>query len=414
MRHLTLVVVALIVAGCVSQLDPVQLPIIDYSSELANTTPLDGSRRIIMSGVYAVEDGKGRLGDTVAVRFDGLRFTIYAARNVTFVAGAGGARGDSAVFISTWRAVTGPDAGRLDLVVPASEGGKDLVDGKGNGKGLILRGVLQLGSGRENIRLRKLGQIKARLRKFQIIAHRGGGRNSERLGRSENSIPMMMIASALGATAIEIDVHMTKEHIPIVFHDPTFTARTVPSPYVIGAVENYTLLQMRLAARLVNGESIPTLREALKAVIDSTTLSMVWLDNKAPQVVDSVIIIQQEMLAYAASKGNDIRILFGIPDDEIFQRYSRSPLRGTVPVLCELDVQKVREVDAEVWAPRFTAGTQEELVKEMQNEGREVYVWTLDDDDFIIRFIKADIFDGILTNYPTLLAALFYTRQVQP
>jgi glycerophosphoryl diester phosphodiesterase len=224
---------------------------------------------------------------------------------------------------------------------------------------------------------------------------------------------MMMLASLLGATGIEIDIHMTKERIPIVFHDPTFTGRTVPSPYVIGNVENFTLAQMRIAARLVNGESIPTLREALKAVIDSTTLSLVWLDNKAPQVVDSVIVIQQEMLDYAKKQGRDIRILFGIPADDILQAYLKSPLKGTVPVLCELDVTTVREVDAEVWAPRFTAGTQEELVGEMQKEGREVYVWTLDDEAFIRQFLQADVFDGILTNYPTLLAALFYTKQVQ-
>ena len=74
----------------------------------------------------------------------------------------------------------------------------------------------------------------------------------------------------------------------------------------------------------------------------------------------------------------------------------------------------MRQSDAEVWAPRFTEGTQEALVAEMQKEGREVYVWTLDDDDFILRFLRADVFDGVLTNYPTLLAALFYTRQVQP
>lgn len=414
MRHVVAIFISLFTLSCVSELQPVVFPSIDYVAELANATPLDGTRRAIVGGVYLVEEGKGRLGDTVAVRFDGLRFTIYAVRNVTFVGGAGGAQGDSAIFIGTWRAVTGPEAGRLDLVAPADEGGKELVEGKGSGKGLVLQGKLQLAASSENIRLKKLGQIKGRLRGFQIIAHRGGGRNSERLGRSENSIPMMLLASVLGSTGIEIDIHMTKERIPIVFHDPTFTARTVPSPYVIGNVENYTLTQMRVAARLVNGETIPTLREALKAVIDSTLLTLVWLDNKAPLVVDSVILIQKEMQDYAKTRGRDVRILFGIPADDILTAYENSPLKGTVPVLCELDVDVVRRVNAEVWAPRFTAGTQDALVAEMQKEGRQVYVWTLDDEDFIRRFLQADVFDGVLTNYPTLLAAIFYTSKVQP
>lgn len=76
MKHLLVFIATIVVAGCVSQLDPVQFPIIDYSAELAGATPLDGNRRLILTGVYAVEDGKGRLGDSVAVRFDGLRFTI--------------------------------------------------------------------------------------------------------------------------------------------------------------------------------------------------------------------------------------------------------------------------------------------------------------------------------------------------
>ncbi len=416
MRTILLVLVATLLGSCVSSLDPVDLPEIDYSAELAGTTPLDGQRRLIVSGVYAVEDGRDRLGDTVAVRFDGTVFSLYAARNVSFAAGAGGARADSALFVGVWRGVTGPDGGRFDLVAPSDEGGKELAEGKGNGRGLVLEGTLSLGSSRQPVRLRKLGAIKARLRGFQIIAHRGGGRNSERLGVSENSLPMIRLASLLGATGVEIDVHMTKDGVPIVFHDPTFTARTVPSPYVIGPVENFTLVQMRAAARLVNGELIPTLREALRMVIDSTSLTLVWVDNKQAAVVDSVLMIQKEMLDYARSRGrSDLRILFGIPADDIREAYERSPHKDGAPLLCELDVETAKRLNAEVWAPRFTAGIPDDAtVRDLERAGIEIYVWTLDDESFIRRYLASDAFDGILTNYPTLLAALFYTRTVVP
>lgn len=405
---------ALIAVSCVSELTPVDMPIIDYATELAGTEPLTNQTQpSILSGVYAVETGRGRLGDTVAIRFDGIRLGIYAERNVTFVGGAAAARGDSAIIIGAWRAIANQDAGRLDLVAPAGEGGRELAQGKGNGKGLVLRGTVRLGSKTEPIVLRKLGAIKIRLRGFQVIAHRGGGRNSERLGRSENSIPMMLLASALGATGIEIDVHATKDRVPIVFHDPTFTARTVPSPYMIGSVSNYTLSQIRLAARLVNGEQIPTLREALMAVIDSTDLSLVWLDNKSVPVVDSVLFIQREMIDYASRKGRRVRILFGIPTDEILRAYEGSALTGTVPVLCELDPAIALRIKADVWAPRFTLGTQTSTVRDLQSKGCDVYVWTLDDVAFIRRYLAEDVFDGILTNYPTLLAWGFYTRQIE-
>ena len=411
---ISFVVCALIVASCVSELSPVDMPVIDYSAELAGTEPLtNGTQSSILAGVYLVDVGRGRMGDTVAIRFDGRRLGLYAGRNVTFVGGAAAARGDSAVIIGAWRAITNQDAGRLDLVARASEGGRELAQGKGNGKGLILRGSVRIGSRTEPVVLRKLGAIKARLRGFQIIAHRGGGRNSERLGRSENSIPMMMLASALGATGIEIDIHSTKDGVPIVFHDATFTARTVPSPYMIGNVDNYTLSQLRIAARLVNGEQIPTLREALTAVIDSTDLSLIWLDNKAVGVVDSILRIQREMIDYGARKGRKIRILFGIPTDDILRAYERSPLKGTVPLLCELAPETALRIKAEVWAPRFTLGTQAAVVRDLQRQGCDVYVWTLDDVAFIRRYLAEDTFDGILTNYPTLLAWGFYIRQIE-
>ncbi len=412
--HLLCYLILVLSTSCVSELTPVALPDIDYGFELAGTDPLTGTTQpAILAGVYLVETGRGRLGDTVAIRFDGRRFGLYAERNVTFIGGQAAARGDSALLIGAWRAITNQDAGRLDLVARSTEGGRDLAQGKGNGKGLILRGTVRLGTKDESIVLRKLGSLKPRLRGFQIIAHRGGGRNSERLGRSENSIPMMLLASALGATGIEIDVHATKDGVPIVFHDPTFTARTVPSPYMIGNVDNYTLSQMRLAARLVNGEQIPTLREALTAVIDSTELTVVWIDVKNASVVDSILQIQREMIDYGTRRGRKLQILFGIPSNSILQAYETSPFVGSVPVLCELDPTTARRLNAAVWAPRFTLGTQESVVRELQRDGCDVYVWTLDDVVFMRRFLAADVFDGILTNYPTLLAWGFYTRQVE-
>jgi glycerophosphoryl diester phosphodiesterase len=45
---------------------------------------------------------------------------------------------------------------------------------------------------------------------FQILAHRGGGRNSDYLGVSENSIEMIDIAERFGSTGIEIDARLQK------------------------------------------------------------------------------------------------------------------------------------------------------------------------------------------------------------
>lgn len=409
---LVLAIAVVVLTSCIAELEPVAAVHVRTDSILAITTPIDTSRRAMISGVYVVDSHSRRFGDTVAIQSRGSLITIFTVKGVAYFALRGGLRDDSVLLLGYWRGVQGPNSGEARLTMTPEEGGSDIAAGKGNGKGIVFRGEIDIPESErpEPLILRKIEKEFERLRGFQIIAHRGGGRNSERLGFSENSIEMMMLAPVLGATGIEIDIQSTKDGVPIVFHDPTFTTRTVRSPYLIGDVTNYTYKNLQTLARLVYGERIPTLEEALTAVIDRTELSFVWLDVKAEQLTDSIIGIQTRAIEHAKLKGRNIRIVFGIPDDDVLNAYRRSPLKGTVPVLCELDPEIVRELDAEVWAPRFTLGLQKELVSAMQKEGRDVYVWTLDDTGFLIQFLRDGDFDGVLTNYPTLLAAIFRTR----
>lgn len=409
---LLLAIAVVVLSACTAELEPVAAVNVSTDSILAITTPIDTAKRSLISGVYVVDSHSRRFGDTVAVQTRGSLITIFTVKGVAYFAMRGGLRDDSVLLLGYWRGVQGPDAGEARLTMTPEEGGSDVAAGKGNGKGFILRGEITVpGSNRpEPLILRKIEKEFERLRGFQIIAHRGGGRNSERLGFSENTIEIMLLSPVLGATGVEIDIQSTKDGVPIVFHDPTFTTRTVRSPYLIGKVDNYSYKNLQTLARLIYGERIPTLEETLTAAIDRTDLTFVWLDVKAAQLTDSIIRIQTRAIEYAKLKGRNIRIMFGIPDDEVLNAYRRSPLKGTVPVLCELDPSIVRELDADVWAPRFTLGLQKELVNEMQKEGRDVYVWTLDDTGFMIQFLREGDFDGVLTNYPTLLAAIFRTR----
>ena len=146
---------------------------------------------------------------------------------------------------------------------------------------------------------------------------------------------------------------------------------------------------------------------------------MVWLDVKDASITDEIIRLQQEAVEYAASKGRQVRFLFGIPDDDVLNAYRNSSRRGTVEVLCELDPSIVLEIDAQVWATRFTDGVQESTAQWMLDNDKEVYVWTLDDPEFIKSFLEPrykgrPLYTGILTNYPTLLAARFYSRKARP
>lgn len=413
----------MILVGCVADLEPVFIPAID-PSPIEGTAPiLDTTQKDIIDGVYTIDysqsGGSRRFGDIMSLRLatDG-ELDLYAESGVTFFALAGGTRNDSAIFTGYWRSVQGSPTGTATFYVLPDEGGRELAAGDKTPKDLVLRGSYEIARRTEQLVLVRSAKLNDDLNEFQIIAHRGGGRNSERLGYSENSVEMIRRATRLGSTSIEIDVRATSDGVPIVFHDGTFTPRTINGAYLIGDITNYSLKQMKQYARLLYGEQIPTLKESLIDVVDSTELSMVWIDVKDAAITDKIIEHQQEAVEYARQKGRDVRFFFGIPDEDVLNAYRVSQYRGTVEVLCELDPNIVLEIDAQVWATRFTDGVQEATAQWMRDEGKEVYVWTLDDPEFIREFLEPrykgrPLYTGILTNYPTLLAARFYSRKAR-
>jgi len=87
------------------------------------------------------------------------------------------------------------------------------------------------------------------------IAHRGASAEAP-----ENTLAAFARALALGADGLELDVRVTRDGVPVVFHDATLTRLTGRR----GAVARRALADLR-AAR-VRGEPVPTLAEVLDLV----------------------------------------------------------------------------------------------------------------------------------------------------
>ena len=175
-------------------------------------------------------------------------------------------------------------------------------------------------------------------------------------------------------------------------------------------MSDYTIAQLETFIRLKNGERIPTLKRMLGTILRQTTLRFVWLDSKSSVPVRLLRDIQHAYEDSARFFGRDLKIVIGLPDGAKVEELLLLPDYQEAVVLCELDVEAVRRTDAEIWAPRWTMGTQNELVEQMHTEGRSVLSWTLDQADYIQEFIQAGNFDGILTNYPSLVAYYYYTQ----
>ena len=60
---------------------------------------------------------------------------------------------------------------------------------------------------------------------------------------------------------------------------------------------------------------------------------------------------------------------------------------------------------------RFTLGLQNDQVDMIHGQGRKAFVWTLDQPDLINQFINQGHFDGILSNYASLVAYNYYVKE---
>ncbi|HEX9251156.1 MAG TPA: hypothetical protein VF870_02890, partial [Ignavibacteriaceae bacterium] len=174
--------------------------------------------------------------------------------------------------------------------------------------------------------------------------------------------------------------------------------------------EDFTWAQLRTLVTLRNGEKIPSLREALNFVLEKTTIRAVWLDTKDVDVIDSSIAIQHDILQRASDMGRDLKIVIGIPADDVYEKFISQPNYQNVPSLCELSTDKVVQANSLIWAPRWTQGLQTAEVQQMQAQGRKVFTWTLDDANYIEEFINEGEFDGILSNYPTIVSYYHYIK----
>lgn len=118
---------------------------------------------------------------------------------------------------------------------------------------------------------------------FEIVAHRGVASEYP-----ENTIPAFQRAIELGTDAVELDVQLTKDKIPVVYHYYYLEKKTsLPGP-----IFNYTYQQLSQAKYLnaqtaSDSQKIPTLLEVLEAFGGRIGLE---IEIKGPGTESTIII----------------------------------------------------------------------------------------------------------------------------
>lgn len=386
-----------------------------------SASPIPATGRAALEGVYDLSESNDFFGDHVVLKANysirngdtSFHLSGFFGKDIAYFICEGKYLNGSILFNGYWRKMVSTETGLIHLSIAS-----------GNGAGLVMSaspvihaGEITVdgftGSGQQDPDRKITFTYNRKLNRqpFQILAHRSGGRTSDLLPVSENSVAMILKTPEFGSTGIEVDVRFTKDGIPVLYHDDNINLREVQKCGLVGPLENYTYDQLSTFVRLIHGEKIPTLREALDAVINQTGLTFVWLDTKYIGSIAPVEAIQREYLAKAAAAGRTLDIVIGLPGEDQFKQFLALPDYSNISSLCELTTEDVTKINAKVWAPRFTEGTQVDAVAAIHRQGRKAFVWTLDVPEFITRFVTDGQFDGILSNFPSCVAYNFYVKQ---
>jgi glycerophosphoryl diester phosphodiesterase len=409
----SLVLLFLVTNSCSNELD-VLFPEWSYSPP---TTPLNEDQRSRMEGIYTVENGSDQFGSTVILQWTTKEknyLSVYTGKNFGYIVLQGGNLGDTTVYVQGfWRYQNNAQTGLAQLKMTV---GTDYVL-TGNGSSEItFAGTWGKGqgAGTNSIVLKYQRPIKQELldNKYYIISHHGSGGGPEYLPQTENTAEMCRIIERYGANAIEIDVRISADGVPYMYHDNTLNPRLVQKGSLVGESENYTFKELNTFVRLIHGERIPSLDYILQTIVEETTLEFVYVDCK-PSTIDNLseiasIVMKWDSVGNNTPGRDSIQIYMAITSDDLLDAFLQLPNYQVIPTICELTTDDVQQMDANVWSPRWTEGTQNSDVASLQSQGRQVICWTVSIPGFMQEYLYNGLFNGMLTDYPHLLAYYYY------
>ena len=212
-----------------------------------------------------------------------------------------------------------------------------------------------------------------------VIAHRGASGTE-----LENSRAAFRAAAGLGADGVELDVHAARDGTLVVHHDPVLALR--PIVELTGA----ELARLRLA----NGESPPTLEDALAAIAPQLRV-FVEVKTLGPEADDGLL--------RALDRGpNPAGYAVHSCDHRIVRRLGeRRPTlkRGVLSSAYPVDpLAPLRDAGASMlW--QEASLIDRELVSAVHQAECQIFAWTVNQTGAMERCLALGV-DAICTNYP--------------
>jgi glycerophosphoryl diester phosphodiesterase len=232
-----------------------------------------------------------------------------------------------------------------------------------------------------------------------VVAHRGASALAP-----ENTLAAFRLALENGAPAVECDVHLCADGVPVVIHDDTVD-RTTDGTGKVAALPLERLRRLDAGSwhgPAFAGEGIPTLDEALAVCAGKARLFVeIKMGAGAP-------LVEATLEAIARAPRTAVAVISFGPEEvrQVAQRRPDLPLgflvsaahvaRHGVPSL----VQATADLGAGFVAPHHGAATPA-LLEAAHGAGLPVSAWTVDDPATMRALVAAGV-DAITSNRPDI------------
>jgi glycerophosphoryl diester phosphodiesterase len=237
-----------------------------------------------------------------------------------------------------------------------------------------------------------------------IIAHRGSSYDAP-----ENTLAAIERALEDEADAIEIDVRLTKDNVPVLIHDATLTRTTNDTEHTPVSSLTYEELLAYDAGSWFDdsfeGEKIPTLEEAL-TLIDGQAKVYIELKVTSVDLVEAIVSMVDT---------------FGIEDNVKILSFDAATLRGFKTRNESLETVLLiftffGDINALANNPNIDniameynlANNNQTYITRLQQTGKKVYVYTVNSKGRLRQMNDLSV-DGVITDVPISAREIIYT-----
>lgn len=245
-----------------------------------------------------------------------------------------------------------------------------------------------------------------------MFAHRGGAGLVP-----ENTLAAFQNGLALGADGIECDVHLSRDGVPVVVHDPTLERTTDATGPVCERTAD-ELARLDAGSRFRRGDAypyrgqglgVPTLEAVLRACPDARAI--IELKGRDPELaraavevvrrtdaVDRVCLGAFDHQTIEVVRRAEPAVATSASQDEALRTLYRSWVRWPPTRPRPYQAFQVPEVAGRM--PVVRPG----FVRQVHAEGQVLQVWVVDRPDDVRRLLAWGV-DGIISDYPDVAIA---------